>query len=1790
MNSSSLLFSQSRFRVNSDDLSNPLTNSEESKRPSDGTSSNLIRISTQISKPEPIKSSVNLSTLSLFRKTKYSVSPELLNNEIQSTIEYRDKVTLRAISPFESIDLYKDTWPFLLFRKALLRIVSGISELSQIITKSMLWEGFILLVIMMNIMTLAFEGTSIKDSGVFKSFEIFYIIVYTTEAIFKIFANGLIIPRNSYLKEWWNYLDLAIIISGWVDYLDNSSINLVALRTLRVLRPLRGITSIKGLKVIVQALLQSIRPLLASLSLLLIYLLIFAIAGLQIWSGILKWQCMDLSSGVLTQEFCGTFQCSSNKICVQGLDNPNSGATNFDNILYSFLTVFQCVTLEGWTDTMLYFEKAYNRSAIIFFVILVFIGAYLLVSLTLVVIKSALTSSIQGLKKEENNTTEYIDTNTLMEEIKKTQEGIEDSIVEEYEEEKEEEEEEEINGEKDKIEPFSARPFLSRMNSILSERNDESNVLTKKITYFAPTAATGDLGRTNSFAQCKSRKGSQKNNSIKRKLSIQNITPMISRMNSSVKITKELMEIIKNGNELDGIMLPVINESVVHDESREDVIPSKLSENVDQGNRGFVYRLKSSGKEKKSLVYGTKELMCSKSISEKFRNFRYNSLRFGDAEAFYMMKKCVHMSISLVKLEESQWVVGEWSKVDKKIPEDQIKTLNSMEFHLWKSGFLGFTQKAMAPINKLVQSKAFTSVITFFIVLNTVTLSIDYYEISPSLQNILYIINNICTFIFVSEQTLKILGLGLKKYSRDMMNYLDILIAITSIIEFVFLSGGKSVISAFRAIRIFKLIRVIRIARLFRYLQSINHMMLIISKSLSKFAYVALLLLLFIIVFSLIGMQLFAGVLDFPRQSRCKFDQFYWAFLSIFQVLTIENWQNLLYDVMQSSAGPGSGLFLVTWVVLGNYILLNLFLAILLDAFTSEEEVEEIAPDTNPATAASFNSVYSRRRSSLFGDLDEKNKKKREQTIRIIEELPEVNSDSNIILPDHLVDSHRFDKIPCEYSFCMFSKNSPIRVLCNKLNNNSKFEVVILTLISLSSLKLVIETYTDKYAEPSDIPTYFDIILTLCFFIEFLIKSINTGFAFDKGTYIKDYWNIIDFAIVILSITDLLVAAVSISFLKIFRLFRTLRPLRFISHNISMKIVVNALLESIVAIMNVVLVSLIIWIMFAILGVSLFGGKLYTCSNKIILNRTDCENSGFKWESLSPNYDNLINAMITLFIISSEENWPDIMYAGIDAKDIGVAPELNYNPAVGLYFVSFIVIGSFFFMNLFIGVVFEQFSEAKKHEGSFAAAVLTKDQMLWVELQALIAKSSPNIEFLEPTNKFRKFCYKLTQHYLFEGFILTCIFFNMLQMATLYDGASNTYNYANTIINLIFTSIFIFEACLKLIGNGVGHYFKSDWNRFDFFVATSSLADIILTYFAANSITLLRSGPQLIKTIKLFRLSRLFRLFKSLSSLQTLLTIMKYSLPAIINVLSLLLLVFFIYAVMGVYLFGKVTSGTIINEYVNFSDFGMAILALFRSATGESWFILMYDCSQATGSVTSNIYFCSFITISYFIMLNLFIMVILQNYDDYQSNPNNVFKILNKDIRKFKNVWSLYSINNGKRVHYKLLPDIMYELGESLGIQKFIERDKVFKQLSVMELQIEHGGFVFYHDFLFSIMKRKYASQIFRKADKNVKKILAKEQANTFKRLKNIREKFYENGNEQEIKESGNFFIGMMYTKSIFHAWKNWVSNRKRKAFDNSSISITPRMTEEEFPGVVSERSSFIESISSYSSSSDSFD
>ena len=152
-----------------------------------------------------------------------------------------------------------------------------------------------------------------------------------------------------------------------------------------------------------------------------------------------------------------------------------------------------------------------------------------------------------------------------------------------------------------------------------------------------------------------------------------------------------------------------------------------------------------------------------------------------------------------------------------------------------------------------------------------------------------------------------------------------------------------------------------------------------------------------------------------------------------------------------------------------------------------------------------------------------------------------------------------------------------------------------------------------------------------------------------------------------------------------------------------MKILVNCLLESVGGLFNVSLVILLIWIMFAILFINLLSGNSGYCfgiEDNYRVNKISCtceigkhlENNvdvcyGMRWLNFDMNFDNILNAMISLFVLSTLEGWPDYMFSNIDGNIESTGPIKNNNPYVFYLIVIFIMVGSVFCVNLFVAIV-----------------------------------------------------------------------------------------------------------------------------------------------------------------------------------------------------------------------------------------------------------------------------------------------------------------------------------------------------------------------------------------------------------------------------------------------------------------------------------------------------------------------
>jgi hypothetical protein len=203
----------------------------------------------------------------------------------------KDFIEIVEQDSFEKLESYKDKWPFLRIRKLISKVRLIITKLCYSIISHWLFDYSTLLVIVANSISLSLEDPTDPNSGetgFLATLDTIFLVLYSIEMFLKIIGLGFIWNKGSYLRDSWNILDFVIVVSAYLQLLISSGANLSVLRSFRVLRPLRTISGIEGLRVIVSALMKAVTLLVDTVIILVFFFLIFAIAGVQMWTGVLK--------------------------------------------------------------------------------------------------------------------------------------------------------------------------------------------------------------------------------------------------------------------------------------------------------------------------------------------------------------------------------------------------------------------------------------------------------------------------------------------------------------------------------------------------------------------------------------------------------------------------------------------------------------------------------------------------------------------------------------------------------------------------------------------------------------------------------------------------------------------------------------------------------------------------------------------------------------------------------------------------------------------------------------------------------------------------------------------------------------------------------------------------------------------------------------------------------------------------------------------------------------------------------------------------------------------------------------------------------------------------------------------------------------------------------------------------------------------------------------------------------------------------------------------------------------
>uniref|UniRef100_A0A3B5MX17 Sodium channel protein n=1 Tax=Xiphophorus couchianus TaxID=32473 RepID=A0A3B5MX17_9TELE len=998
--------------------------------------------------------------------------------------------------------------------------------------------------------------------------------------------------------------------------------------------------------------------------------------------------------------------------------------------------------------------------------------------------------------------------------------------------------------------------------------------------------------------------------------------------------------------------------------------------------------------------------------------------------------------------------------------------------------------------------------ITICIVLNTVFMAMEHYPMTEQFEDLLSTGNLVFTGIFTAEMVLKLLAMDPYYYFQVGWNIFDSIIVTMSLVEL-----GLANVQGLSVLRSFRLMRVFKLAKSW---PTLNMLIKIIGNSVGALGNLTLVLAIIVFIFAVVGMQLFGKnykdcvcrIAQDCELPRWHMNDFFHAFLIIFRVLCGE-WIETMWDCMQVAGEPMCLIVFMMVLVIGNLVvsLMNMFLT---SSFSgdnlavTEDEGENnlqiainrisrgiawtkawflnhiwslVGKKTNVNSDATGGSrlylltykcsykIYFLHLIVIFVFVSVYTQGDESSVCSTVQRAPEVPKIEEVEeTPEDCYTEKCYNRCPCLDIDTSQSKGKiwfNCRKTCFTIVEHNYFETFIIFMILLSSGALAFEDiYIEQRRVIKIILEYADQVFTYVFVVEMILKWVAYGFK----TYFTNAWCWLDFLIVdvsLVSLTANILGYSELGAIKSLRTLRALRPLRALSRFEGMRVVVNALVGAIPSIFNVLLVCLIFWLIFSIMGVNLFAGKFYYCFNETseeyfspeeVNNKTQCLDlieKGFsevRWKNTKINFDNVGMGYLSLLQVSTFKGWMDIMYAAVDSREVESQPMYEDNLYMYMYFVCFIIFGSFFTLNLFIGVIIDNFNQQKAKIRT--DIFMTEEQKKYYNAMKKLGSKKPQKPVPRPTNKFQGLVFDLVTKQFFDILIMVLICLNMVTMMVETDEQSPEKENILYWVNLVFIVIFSTECCLKMIALRK-HYFNVGWNIFDFVVVILSivgllLADIIEKYFVS---------PTLFRVIRLARIGRILRLIRGAKGIRTLLFALMMSLPALFNIGLLLFLIMFIFSIFGMSNFAYVKKESMIDDIFNFESFGNSMICLFMITTSAGWDGLLNpimntppDCdpefenpgttvrgncgSPAVGIV----FFTSYIIMSFLVVVNMYIAIILENFN--VATEESADPLSEDDFDMFYETWEKFDPRASQFIHYSELSDLCDVLQDPMRIPK----------------------------------------------------------------------------------------------------------------------------------------------------------
>uniref|UniRef100_G3NGC5 Voltage-dependent N-type calcium channel subunit alpha n=1 Tax=Gasterosteus aculeatus aculeatus TaxID=481459 RepID=G3NGC5_GASAC len=656
-------------------------------------------------------------------------------------------------------------------------------------------------------------------------------------------------------------------------------------------------------------------------------------------------------------------------------------------------------------------------------------------------------------------------------------------------------------------------------------------------------------------------------------------------------------------------------------------------------------------------------------------------------------------------------------------------------------------------------------------------------------------------------------------------------------------------------------------------------------------------------------------------------------------------------------------------------------------------------------------------------------------------------------------------------SMFIFGHTNPVRRLCHYIVTLRYFEMSILVVITMSSIALAAEDPVWTNAPRNNVSHY---------------SMVDLGLLLHPGAYFRDLWNILDFIVVSGALVAFAFSGTKgkdISTIKSLRVLRVLRPLKTIKRLPKLKAVFDCVVNSLKNVLNILIVYILFMFIFAVIAVQLFKGKFFYCTDESKGLEKDCKGQFLdydqdevaamprEWKKYEFHYDNVLWAFLTLFTVSTGEGWPTVLKHSVDATFEDTGPSPGYRIEMSIFYVVYFVVFPFFFVNIFVALIIITFQE--QGDKALSECSLEKNERACIDF-AINAR--PLTRYM-PQDK-QSFQYKMWKFVVsppFEYSIMIMIALNTIVLMMKFHGAPDFYEAMLKNLNIVFTTLFSLECILKIIAFGPLNYLRDAWNVFDFVTVLGSITDILVTEINVRLLNL--------SFLRLFRAARLIKLLRQGYTIRILLWTFVQSFKALPYVCLLIAMLFFIYAIIGMQVFGNIAlnEDTAINHHNNFRTFLQALMLLFRSATGEAWHEIMLSClsqracdarsgshGNECGSDFAYFYFVSFIFLCSFLMLNLFVAVIMDNFE-YLTRDSSILGPHHLD--EFIRVWAEYDPAACGRIKYLDMYQMLLHMSPPLGLGKKCPPRVAYKRLVKMNMPIADDNSVHFTSTLMALIR-----------------------------------------------------------------------------------------------------------------------